>query len=131
MVSTTTTGVTTVKKLADARGIDATVMRVAVLEDGKPAITLQRRDVGGIPEGLSLRSHIGAGIVLPRSSVVVDSIVEGQITIGENVLLQDCEIRGAGRIPDDTVLRGYLGYGRDEDTLIPLEPHRVSGPPIG
>ena len=124
-MNTASAGVTTVSRLADARSVDAGAKMVAVLEDGKPAITLQRRVVEGIPQGLALRSHIGAGIVLPKTSVVVDTIVEGEITIGERVLLERCDIKGAGRIPDDTVLKDYLGYGSDENVEIPLQPHRV------
>jgi hypothetical protein len=112
----------TVANLEGARRVDPKIHEVRVLQDGKPAKILLRRVVGNDFQGLyEPGCRIGLNVRLPQTAVLVNgAAVDGDIVVGEDVILDNCRITGMGRIRPGAVIKDMDICGASKGVEIPI-----------
>ena len=114
--------VVTVRSLKEAGSVGLDVHHVMVHEDGRPPIALARRIVGNDVQGfVGHDSRIGANIRVPQTAVIArGSVVDGDIHIGDGVILENAKITGAGRIRPFQHIRHEDTIAAGREVEIPL-----------
>jgi hypothetical protein len=113
-----------VPDLAAALKLDPSVRTVVVAEYGMPERILRRTgDVGNLNQALMERgSYVEPGIRLSHNVIIAgQSILRGEIEVGDNVILDNFRLSGRARIEPNWMLRGYNIETSSEKIILPAD----------